>query len=272
MDNAPRVSTVVLHHGLWARPGLVSTQYWRGIDQTLAAQGYDVLVTEVHRSAGVAVRALQLKQQIVRHLTQFDREGQRVAIVAHGVGGLDARYAISKLGLDARVAGLVTIGTPHRGSSYFDWVVRDLDKTGKLKAMRRAGLEVGAVWDATTCRARKLSESLPDAPGVKYFSVCGAVPERRVPPAMHAGYSIVTAAEGENDGRVSVMSARWGKEIGCWPMHHFQLINWPLEHGPGEAAEDVRPRYVSVVDEMMEQGVYLRRRGGRALTAMLSAV
>ena len=43
-----------------------------------------------------------------------------------------------------------------------------------------------AVWDATTWRARKLSDSLPDVPHVKYFSVCGAVPERRVPPAMFA--------------------------------------------------------------------------------------
>src|SRR4051812_31601664 len=191
-----RVSTVVLHHGLWARPGPVSTQYWRGIDQALAAQGYDVLVTEVHRSAGVAVRAQQLRQQIVRHLNHFDRPNQKVAIVAHGVGGLDARYAISKLDLHDRVAGLVTVGTPHRGSSYFDWVVRNLDKSGKFKRMRRMGLELGAVVDATTYRARPLSESLPDATGVKYFSVCGAVAEHRVPPAMHPGYSIVTAAEG----------------------------------------------------------------------------
>jgi triacylglycerol lipase len=267
-----RVSTVVLHHGLWARPGPVSAQYWRGIDQALAMQGYDVLVTEVHRSAGVAVRAAQLKQQVLRHLKRLDRDGQKVAIVAHGVGGLDARFAISKLGMEDRVAGLVTIGTPHRGSAYFDWVVRNLDRSGKLKAMARAGVEVGAVWDATTWRAQKLTESLPDLPHVKYFSVCGVVPKRRVPPAMFAGYSIITAAEGDNDGRVSLASAQWGKPIGFWPMHHFQLINWPLAQLPNDSADDVRPRYVSLVDQMIDEGVYLRRRGGRALTAMLSAV
>src|SRR5947207_12801256 len=158
MDNAPRLSTVVLHHGLWVRPGPVSAQYWRGIDQALAAQGYDVLVTEVHRSAGVATRAAQLRQQIVRHLNRFDREHEKVAIIAHGVGGLDARFAVSRLGLGERVSALCTVGTPHRGSAYFDCVMRDLEKSGKLNAMRRAGLEVGAVSDATTAPARQLTE------------------------------------------------------------------------------------------------------------------
>jgi triacylglycerol esterase/lipase EstA (alpha/beta hydrolase family) len=36
------------------------------------------------------------------------------------MGGLDARYAISLLGLARRVASLTTIGTPHRGTPVGD--------------------------------------------------------------------------------------------------------------------------------------------------------
>src|SRR5207249_8887306 len=43
-----------------------------------------------------------------------------VNIVAHSMGGLDARYAISQLGLGGRVASLITIGTPHLGTPLAD--------------------------------------------------------------------------------------------------------------------------------------------------------
>jgi len=40
----------------------------------------------------------------------------RVHIVGHSLGGLIARYYVQRLGGDARVDTLVTLGTPHRGS------------------------------------------------------------------------------------------------------------------------------------------------------------
>jgi pimeloyl-ACP methyl ester carboxylesterase len=40
----------------------------------------------------------------------------RVDIVAHSLGGLIARYYVQRLGGDARVRNLVTLGTPHSGT------------------------------------------------------------------------------------------------------------------------------------------------------------
>ncbi|WP_433783614.1 esterase/lipase family protein [Actinomycetospora sp. CA-101289] len=40
----------------------------------------------------------------------------RVHIVGHSLGGLMARYYVQRLGGDARVDTLITLGTPHRGS------------------------------------------------------------------------------------------------------------------------------------------------------------
>ena len=37
------------------------------------------------------------------------------------MGGLDARYMIGQLGMADRVAALLTVTTPHRGSPYADW-------------------------------------------------------------------------------------------------------------------------------------------------------
>lgn len=45
----------------------------------------------------------------------------RLNIIAHSMGGLDARYyAISWLGLAERVASLTTIGIPHLGTPLAD--------------------------------------------------------------------------------------------------------------------------------------------------------
>lgn len=40
----------------------------------------------------------------------------RVHVIGHSLGGLIARYYVQRLGGDARVDTLVTLGTPHRGS------------------------------------------------------------------------------------------------------------------------------------------------------------
>ncbi|MDJ0340564.1 alpha/beta fold hydrolase [Streptomyces sp. H10-C2] len=53
-----------------------------------------------------------------RHVEQVCRQtGQRqVDIVGHSLGGLIARYYVQRLGGDARVRTLVTLGTPHSGT------------------------------------------------------------------------------------------------------------------------------------------------------------
>jgi pimeloyl-ACP methyl ester carboxylesterase len=41
----------------------------------------------------------------------------RIHLVGHSLGGLVARYAVQRLGLDAATLGIVTIATPHKGST-----------------------------------------------------------------------------------------------------------------------------------------------------------
>ncbi len=49
----------------------------------------------------------------------LDRTGaDRVNLVGHSLGGLVARYAVQRLGLDLLANAVVTIATPHRGSAF----------------------------------------------------------------------------------------------------------------------------------------------------------
>src|SRR5262245_2215715 len=58
-----------------------------------------------------------------------------IHIIAHSMGGLDARYALNRnlAGLAARVASLSTIGTPHGGSPIADLIVGPMPGGDELR-------------------------------------------------------------------------------------------------------------------------------------------
>jgi triacylglycerol lipase len=219
---------IVLHHGFMGfgdvAVGPVKVAYFRGIDRALAKRGHPIIVSRVHPTGSIELRARQLKDHILRELKEHELE--RILIVAHSMGGLDARYMISKLDMADRVAGLLTITTPHRGSPYADWCLEHLGRRmGGLLLMKKLGLDVQAISDLTTASCRKFNRAIKNAAGVQYFSVSAARPWHRVPAFALHSHRIIAAAEGENDSLVSVKSSTWGEHLGIWPADHFHSIN-----------------------------------------------
>lgn len=62
----------------------------------------------------VRVAAAQLAQEVERLIAETGYE--RIHVVGHSMGGLIARYYVTRLGGDAHVHTLVTLGTPHQGT------------------------------------------------------------------------------------------------------------------------------------------------------------
>jgi triacylglycerol lipase len=221
---------IVLHHGLMGfgdlRVGPVKLSYFRGIDRAIQQRGHPLIVSRVHPTGPIELRARQLKEIILRSLKQFGRERERFLLIGHSMGGLDARYLTSELGMADQVAGVFTVTTPHRGSPYADWCLLNLGKRlGGLRLMNMLGLDLRAVSDLTTESCRRFNRQIKNVPGVQYFSVSAARPWYRVPPfAVHA-HKIISQAEGENDCLVSVKSSTWGEHLGVWPADHFHTIN-----------------------------------------------
>lgn len=237
--------------------GLLRLHYWHDIDAALSARGHDVLVTRVHPTAGVVRRAGELKQQILHHLDAPGRTRQRVVILGHSMGGMDARYMVSHLGMARHVSALVTLSTGHRGSPYYDWVVRALGLASPLLAPRPwRPWDLQALLDATTERCAELNRQTPDDPSVRYFSVSAACPATHLPPVLLPGHAIVSAAQGANDGRVSVQSAQWGEHLGTWPVNHFHIVNWPIAKMPWDPTRDVIPYYHDLLDRLTRGGLF----------------
>jgi triacylglycerol lipase len=221
---------VVLHHGLLGhgdlRLGPLKISYFRGIDRAITGLGHPVIVPKVHPTGSIARRAAQLKESVLSGLSDMGRSNQKVILMAHSMGGLDARYAVGKLGLDKNVAAIVTITTPHRGSPFADWVVRNIGQRLRINQLLKfLDLDWSAIGDVTTDHCAAFNERVPDVPGIGYFSISAARPWQRVAPfAMHS-HRVVYNLEGENDGLVSLKSSPWGTHLGTWQADHWHTIN-----------------------------------------------
>jgi triacylglycerol lipase len=248
---------IVLHHGFFGfaqfELGRYRLSYFRGIDRAIAECGFPLIISRVHPTASIETRARQLKATILRQMRIMGRRHERVLIVAHSMGGLDARYMISKLGMNDHIEALLTITTPHRGSPYADWALKHLGhRLGGLQLTNFLGLDVQALSDLTTDSCRKFNEEVLDAPDVRYYSVSAARPWHRVPPfAMHA-HKVIAEREGENDSLVSVKSSTWGHHLGVWPADHWHTINkrWVVELK--DPTGDITPYYLKAIDQVLK--------------------
>jgi len=238
---------VVLAHGLMGfdeiRIGRARHDYFRGVSARLEREGYTVHRCRVAKTASIADRAAELAS-FVRAIP-----AKRVNVVAHSMGGLDARYALSRLGLAGKVASLVTVGTPHLGTPLAD-VGAGLGRGARVwSALGRLGVDVAAFHDLTTARMAEFNRAVPDARGVMYASVIGAPPRRReVMPILLPTWVWLDGEGGANDGMVPAASQRWGDvfwEIGA---DHFAQIGWSRRF---DAAEF----YVELVRELRGRGM-----------------
>jgi triacylglycerol lipase len=249
---------VVLHHGMFGfgqiSAGPIQLSYFRGIDRALAAKGHPLIVSRVHPTAAIATRARQLKETILRQLQILGREDEKVLLVAHSMGGLDARYMISKLGMDDRVAALLTVTSPHRGSPLADWCLKHLaNRLGAYKFLNFLGLDVQGAVDVTTTGCARFNEEVPDAPGVKYFSVSAARPWQKIPAFALPMWRIIYDVEGDNDSLVSVKSSIWGKHLGVWPADHFHTINKRFVIELKDPTGDIAPYWVRAVEQVVRE-------------------
>jgi triacylglycerol lipase len=225
--STPRVrAPIVLVHGLMGfdaiKLGPVRlASYFPGVEAMLRAAGNRVFMARVSPTAGVAHRAAELREFLNREVPR-----ESVHVFAHSMGGLDARYMISRLGMEDRVLTLTTIGTPHRGSAFADWGIRRLERVVK-PLLRRIGIPDQAFYDLTTEQCRAFNEAVPDVPTVRYASVAGRCTLPWLGLEWLLPHSVIRWYEGANDGLVSVASATYGERTDVWEGDHLSLINWP---------------------------------------------
>jgi triacylglycerol lipase len=215
---------VVLAHGFLGFDEVVVAgvrhEYFRDLTRSLAKHSHAVHRPRVAPTGSVASRAGELAA-CIRALPD-----RRFNVIAHSMGGLDARYAIARLGLSGRVASLTTIGSPHRGTPLADLGVAASDRLGLRRLLDRLGIPLEALDDLTTAAAADFNRATPDAAGVAYASVVGVAPARRTHPLLLPGHLVLRRAAGENDGIVPGASQRWGEVLFQIEADHWAQVGW----------------------------------------------
>lgn len=257
---------LLLVHGVFFRDTRF-LNYWGRIPAALTKNGATVYYGEQESAASVEICAEQLAERIREICRTTGCE--KVNIIAHSKGGLDARYAISRLGADAHVASLTTVNTPHQGCVFAEYLLnkapgslRQTVSDTYNKTLLRLGDKqpdfLSAVEDLTASRCEARNREVPDAEGVYYQSVGSKLKRAtggKFP--LNLSYHLVHHFDGENDGLVSLPAMEWGERFlrvsapGHRGVSHGDMIDLNRENIPGF---DVREFYVKLVSELKEMG------------------
>lgn len=248
---------LVLNHGILGFATIHGIAYFNGVAEHLTAKfpGLRILSAQVPPTGTIEARGAALGDQILRAMLPGGALGpdEPVHIIAHSMGGLDARFLLSPDNpgnMADRVISVTTISTPHRGSPVADLVVGladplDIGDEENLlgqalrAALAHAGVDLGGLRNLTTDGVRRFNEQFRDDDGTKKFSVAGVGRGKKVLgipldtcAALRLPYRIVKDKTGEdNDGLVSLGSATWGEGPELWPADHHDEIGHDLDRG-----------------------------------------
>jgi triacylglycerol lipase len=270
---------IVLCHGILgfgriSVPGAV-IDYFNSVREFLETTFADipltVLVTQVSPVSGIHIRGQELATQILEAL----KDGSLVSdnkthIIAHSMGGLDARFALSPANpnnIASQITSLTTISTPHGGSPVADLLCSGLDGQAPTLFLRTMEKRIGSVIeeigvplaglkDLTTDTTTKFNENCPDDKNVKYFSIAGrgrddVLKTNKLFIPSHLLIEIMTGEA--NDGLVTLSSALHGDaKMVLWPADHADEVGHDLDGGPSARPPNFEylARYAEIVQNL----------------------
>lgn len=210
--------TVVLVHGLFGFNKLLWLEYFEGVKDLYEGMGLRVITPSLPWAGSHEQRTAALARQL-------ESEAGPLHLVAHSMGGIDARAWISRHGGAGKTVSLTTLATPHRGSPAADHVCRRLSPFRIFAGVRSLTID----------KLRQFNEITPDHPDVIYRSYSATRPLAGQPWIVRRYGRIIQQSEGDNDSQVSVQSAAWGDHIDTLASDHFELIGknfWfnPFKH------------------------------------------
>ena len=258
---------ILMVHGVFFRDTRFFN-YWGRIPKELKTNGATIFYGNHASAASVADSAEELKNRIEEILKETGAE--KVNIIAHSKGGLDCRYAISKLGMADKVASLTTVNTPHRGCLFADYLLNVIPSDIKNnvantynKTLKKFGEEnadfLAAVNNLTDEFCQKLDKELATPENVycqSIGSVMTASKNGQFP--LNFSYLLAKYFDGENDGLVSEKSFKWGEKytllrpVGKRGISHGDVIDLNRENID---EFDVREFYVNLVNELKNKGL-----------------
>jgi len=211
-----RQPKIVLLCGMLGFTRMLWREYFRGVPTMLQQQGFTVLIPQMPFAQRIETRA--------RFLAEFlDHENGPLHLIAHSMGGVDARFYISHLNGQRKIASLTTLASPHHGSILADHEMRTWYSPYR---------HLPAIPDLTLNAMADFNKRTPNCDNVLYRSYSAARKVPELPWFTRRFGRRIEAAEGANDSQVSVASAIWGEHIATLNCDHFELIGMNIWLNP----------------------------------------
>ena len=253
---------------------LVKIEYFAGVAEYLRARFQaSVFAPALDPTEGTEVRSGQLRNAISEAIrTGQLNPAEPIHIIAHSLGGLDARRmiaddpSIDAAGSKIPVRALATISTPHRGSPIADVIalkfIPDLPGLAGVLQGADAALEsvlghfkisLQSLHDLTSESADHFNSTYPDQPNVRYSSCAGRGRDGVRPTSAFflPYYEYIrqhTRGVEESDGMVTTTSAKWAIfDSNLWPCDHADEIGHDLDHPLQKVSAQTLSRYEQIV-------------------------
>lgn len=190
--------------------------YFKGIRTMLMKKGFRVFHSRVSWAEGVEKRADDFLKNVQKTLETTGAE--KVNIIAHSMGGLDTRHMLfndqHQGQIHKHVASVTTISTPHWGSYFADWGIKNMSYV--IPVADKLGLDLTALKDLTVeaCSRFNQDQAVMDFEDecestIKFQTYAGRQKFWAIFDPLKLPYYIIEKEEGENDGLVSIQSATW---------------------------------------------------------------
>lgn len=257
---------ILFVHGVFFRDSRL-LNYWGRIPAALKENGAEIYYGEMQSALSVEDSAKELARRIEKIVAETGCG--KLNIIAHSKGGLDSRYAISKLGCDKYIASLTTVNTPHRGCLFAEYLlnackprIKNFIERVYNKVFYAIGDDspdfMSAVKCLTNSYCEQFNKDVPDSPEVMYQSIGSKATNRRSGHfPLNFSYPVVKKYDGDNDGLVALSSMPWGEQFtplfpeGRRGITHADMIDLNRIDIKGF---DVREFYVQLVSKLRESG------------------
>ncbi|EGC39332.1 hypothetical protein DICPUDRAFT_27048 [Dictyostelium purpureum] len=217
---------LIFSHGLFGFSSFLFLHYFNNIVQPIKRHTI-AETTVVHPTDSIKNRAESMYSQIQEIMKRHNTD--KVHIIAHSMGGLDARYLINKLDQGRNVLSLTTLSTPHRGSYIAEWSILNITQKLYIEHLfKTIGIPLEALDNLTPeFLNNDFNKTILDQPHVQYTSY-GAYKDsiQNFFTPMRYFHKLLLEKEGKNDGLVSLNSSKWGESFKV--IHncdHRDLIN-----------------------------------------------
>ena len=235
--------------------------YWGRIPATLQAAGVRVFFGNTGGWSTCETNAAMLKETIDAVLAETNAE--KVNIIAHSKGGIDARYLIWKYDYGDKVASLITMATPHRGSEVADaittgWLIYTKLAESFIRSYEKSNEDkspdmYGVLYELTTGAMSRFNETVPMDERVYHLSFYVAMAKSSEDHLLSATYRrIKKNGGGDNDGLVSTASAAWGESYRIeGSLSHRDIVD--MKRKPIDGV-DVPLAYLEIARKLEEMG------------------